>query len=98
MKSRRSDRPDGFCKCDVVLRRALKSANEYTDAAEDVFNGEFEADPVALALYQDLLSLIADGPENPLAEGKGDLRLPAAPRYTECRITRLVLEQLRLDA
>jgi hypothetical protein len=94
MKSLRSEQPDGFCKCDFVLRQALNSANEYTDAAEAVFNGQFEADAVALRLYEDLLALIADYPDNPLAEGKGDLRLPAAPRYTECRITQLGLERL----
>ena len=97
MKSLRSEHPDGFYKCDVVLRRALKSTNEYSDAAEAVFNGQFEADPVTLTLYEDLIALIADYPGQPLAEGKGDLRLPAAPRYTECRITRLGLERLRTD-
>jgi len=32
---------DGFCKCDVVLRLALKSAGKWTDAAEHVFCGDY---------------------------------------------------------
>lgn len=94
MKSLQSENLGGFCKCDIVLRQTLKSAGKYTDAAESVFSGEFEADPVACELYEDLLALIASHPDNPLAEGQGDLRLPAAPRYTECRITRLGVERL----
>ena len=98
MESVKGMNVDGFCKCDVVLRSALKSAGQWTDAAENVFCGEYEANSVAFQFYDQLRGLVLTRfPEAPLAEGRGDLGQPAAPRYTECRITPNGLRELHAD-
>ncbi len=71
-------------KCDRVLRAALQSMNRYDkDASEFALCNDGNEDPEVRQLYNVLREMIRCG----LAEGAGDLQLPAGPRYTECRIT-----------
>ena len=52
MESPANGKSDGFCKCDAVLRTALKSAGKWTIAAEHLFNGDYDADPDAFRYYE----------------------------------------------
>jgi hypothetical protein len=83
----------GFCKCALVLRSALEANGIMSDAAEyAVCNTGYENEDVA-RLYDGIRALIKSG----LLEGRGDLGLPAGPRYTECRITAEGREILHSD-
>jgi hypothetical protein len=70
-------------KCDRVLRRALQSFGKHTDAAEYALCNAGNEDAEVKRFYDVLRRLV----ECRFAEGAGDLRSPAGPRYTECRIT-----------
>lgn len=82
-----TDRP---VKCDVVLRLALQAVGFYDEACEDALCNGGSEEPRTRRFYDALRQLIEAG----LAEGRGDLRLPAGPRYTECRITPAGIERL----
>jgi hypothetical protein len=72
-----------FTKCDRLLRHAL-GLNDITDDEVEfaLCNSGYEHQRVA-KLYDLLRDLVAQG----LLEGRGDLQLPAGPRYTECRLS-----------
>jgi hypothetical protein len=75
--------PDGFSKCAIVLRNVLRMEAAWGDSAEyAVCNTGYE-DAKVSKLYDGIRALIAKG----FLDGRGDLTLPAGPRYTECRIT-----------
>ena len=77
------DRNSGFCKCDQALRVVLQLMDAWTETAEIALcNTGYEAQEVG-KLYDQLRSLVERG----LLQGRGDLKLPAGPRYTECGIT-----------
>jgi hypothetical protein len=74
---------DGFSKCAVVLHSALAMEALWDDSAEyAVCNTGYE-DAKVSRFYDGIRALIAKG----YLESRGDLALPAGPRYTECRIT-----------
>jgi hypothetical protein len=76
-------RTDGCCKCDRVLRSVLESIGSLNPAAETALcNSGYEQREVG-ELYDQLRSLVERG----LLQGRGNLKLPAGPRYTECGIT-----------
>jgi hypothetical protein len=78
-------------KCDRILRLALQSLGQYdADSSETALCGDGDEDPAVALLYRRLREMILLD----LAEGAGDWRLPAGPRYTECRITRLGEQRL----
>jgi hypothetical protein len=71
---------DGFVKCDRVIRHALREAwNDEMEVAACVTGYE---DAAVAAAYDAIRSLVKRG----LLDGRGDLALPAGPRYTECRL------------
>jgi hypothetical protein len=70
-------------KCDLVLRQTLQSLGEYTLAAEAALCNAGDEDAATKRFYDLLRRLVERG----FADGAGDLRSPAGPRYTECRIT-----------
>ena len=75
-------RADGCCKCDRVLRSVLESRGPLSPEAETALcNDGYEAAEVG-KLYDQLRSLVGRG----LLQGRGNLKLPAGPRYTECGI------------
>lgn len=88
---------DGSPKCDRVLRFAMRSAGLWSSKAEGALCcSGYEREEVG-RLYDDLRGLVRRG----LLEGKGNLILPAGPRYTECAVTaagRKALEAVRTDA
>ncbi len=79
----------GFAKCDRVIRHALLDQwNHELESAACVSGYEH---PAVASAYDIIRSLASYG----LLDGRGDLALPAGPRYTECRISaagRLALE------
>jgi hypothetical protein len=84
------DRPDGFCKCDRILRSVLESAGPLSPEAETALcNSGYEHRDVGEA-YNQLRALVDGG----FLEGRGNLKLPAGPRYTECGITEAGREAL----
>ena len=86
---------DGFRKCDIVLRHALKAADKYSAAAEAALCVDSDEDADVKEFYDRLRQLCQISyPQPQLAEGHGDLTGPAGPRYTECRITAKGLKAL----
>jgi hypothetical protein len=77
------DSVDGFVKCDRVLRQALERLGLWSDAAHEALchTGYDEAN--AGRLYDALRALVRSG----LLASRGNIELPAGPRYTECKIT-----------
>jgi hypothetical protein len=66
-----------------VLRLVIEQAGDWDDATFfAICNGGYEH-PVVGKLYDGIRMLVTQG----LLGGRGDLNLPAGPRYTECRIT-----------
>lgn len=55
-----------------------------------ICNSGYEDSEVA-RFYDGIRNLVRRG----LLEGRGDLELPAGPRYTECRVSSAGLQQLR---
>jgi hypothetical protein len=86
--------PDGFSKCAQVLRRFFDSQGKRSDAAEYAICNSGYEEPRVGNLYDRIRTMAARG----LLEGRGDLILPAGPRYTECRITAMGIRQLRNSA
>jgi hypothetical protein len=85
----------GSGKSVVVLRYALLEANCWDDDMEDALcNSGFEH-PTVAQYYGALRKLVL---ETPFADGAGDLRLPAGPRYTDCWITQRGIERLEGQA
>jgi hypothetical protein len=87
------DWPDGSSKCDRVLRAALESYGTLDHDAEVALCCSGYEDNRVRHLYDQLRSLVDRG----LLFGRGNLKLPAGPRYTECGITsagRTALESL----
>jgi hypothetical protein len=73
-----------WTKCDVVLRGAMQTLRKYDrEKSEDALCNAGDEDPDTKRFYDVLRQLIRHG----FAEGKGNLRLPAGPRYTECRLS-----------
>src|SRR5688572_896294 len=68
----------------VVLRYALLEARAWDHGIETSLCGAGTEHPVVAELYKALRRLVC---ETDLADGAGDLRSPAGPRYTECWIT-----------
>ncbi|WP_254510122.1 hypothetical protein [Anatilimnocola floriformis] len=81
-------------KCDVILRAALKALGRYDSERSELAlcNGGYEDVEVGRA-YDALRQLVNRG----LAEGRGDLKSPAGPRYTECEINSAGLRSLGDD-
>lgn len=74
-------------KCAVVIRRALTDAGKWSEqAAADMYVGDGPSD--VGDFYRVLISMVG-GENSPdaLFVGQGDLGLPAAPHYTECRLS-----------
>jgi hypothetical protein len=76
---------DGFTKCDRVLRTALQSSGAVVESAENALCNSGYEDRRVGELYDALRSLATRG----LVQSRGDFRLPAGPRYTECGMTSL---------
>jgi hypothetical protein len=74
----------GSKKSVVVLRRALRDAGRWHESLEDALCNAGDEHPLVAEFYTALRRLIH---ETQYAEGAGNLRLPAGPRYTECWIT-----------
>lgn len=74
-------------KCAAVIRRAITDAGKWDDqAASDMYEGDGPSE-VGI-LYCTLISMIGDEESTEtLFVGQGNFRLPAAPPYTECRLT-----------
>jgi len=70
-------------KCDRILRAVLEANGALDFAAEEALCNTSYESPVVGQLYDQLRELVNQG----LLFGRGDLRLPAGPRYTECGIT-----------
>ena len=70
-------------KCHGVLRAVLETNSALDSAAEEALCNSGYESPAVGQLYDELRALVAQG----LLFGRGDLRLPAGPRYTECGIT-----------
>lgn len=75
--------PDGCCKCDRVLRHVLESAYSMNAEAEEALCCSGHEHREVGQLYDNLRALVGRG----LLQGRGDLKRPAGPRYTECAIT-----------
>ena len=75
--------PDGSCKCDRVLRTVLESTIALDHNAEVALCCSGYEDHRVGQLYDQLRLLVDRG----LLFGRGNLKLPAGPRYTECGIT-----------
>jgi len=83
-------------KSDVILRMALREAGSWNDRLESSLSNAGNEDTLVADFYGALRRLVR---ETPLADGAGDLELPAGPRYTECWITQAGLNEIeRLDA
>ena len=75
----------------VVLRYALLELNCWNSDVESALcNGGHEHATVS-EHYRALRRLVND---TPFADGAGNLRLPAGPRYTECWITERGIDHL----
>ena len=75
----------------MVLRYALLETQRWDDAIDFALcNGGMEH-PLVADHYNALRRLVL---ETDLADGAGNLRLPAGPRYTECWITPVGREYL----
>lgn len=77
--------PDGFTKCDRVLRTVLQSSGELAESAEGALCLSGDEDRRVGELYDALRSLATRG----LVASRGNFQLPAGPRYTECGMTSL---------
>jgi hypothetical protein len=82
---------DGYVKCDRVIRLALEMGGLWTDATNEAVCLTGYEDPTVALTYDAIRSLTRRG----LLEGKGDLVMPAGPRYTECCISQTGLLSLR---
>jgi len=79
----------------VVLRYALLEANAWdADVESSLCNGGNEH-PMVAEHYGAIRRLVL---ETDLADGAGDLKRPAGPRYTECWITERGMEELNHTA
>jgi hypothetical protein len=77
--ARSSDR----CKCAAVLRAVGGGNGGWSEAKEDaVCNSGYEGEEIG-RLYDAIRGLVMQG----YLVGRGDLTLPAGPRYTECGLT-----------
>ena len=72
-----------FPKCDRVLRRAMEKLGLWSDQTHEALCSSGYEDQIAGSCYDILRELVKRG----LLQGKGNLDLPAGPRYTECQIT-----------
>ena len=86
----RSDAQQGFSKCAPLLRKALELTGAWDQTAEFALCNTGYEHPDVARYYDGIRELITKG----LIEGRGNLTLPAGPRYTERRITADGLEQL----
>jgi hypothetical protein len=75
----------------VVLRYALLEARHWDEDIEAALCTGGMENPIVAEHYDALRKLAL---ETDLADGAGDLRLPAGPRYTEVWITERGLEYL----
>ena len=81
----------GARKSVVVLRYALLELNCWDDDVESALcNGGIEH-PVVAEHYEAVQTLVNGAA---FADGAGNLRLPAGPRYTECWITERGMDHL----
>lgn len=79
----------------VVLRYALLEANAWDKDVEfSLCNGGHEH-PIVAEHYAVIRRMVL---ETDLADGAGDLKRPAGPRYTECWITERGREELNRTA
>lgn len=78
-------------KSDVPLRAALQALGLYEREKMEVAlcNGGDE-DPTVKRAYDKLRELV----RRELAEGRGNLKFPAGPRYTECNVNAAGLRRL----
>src|SRR6188508_1149572 len=74
----------GSRKSDIVLRLALHDSGYWDESLEDALCNAGDEHPLVAEFYTALRRLVH---ETPFADGAGNLRLPAGPRYTECWIT-----------
>lgn len=74
-------------KCAAVIRRTLINAGNWDNqAATDMYEGDGLGE-VGI-LYRTLISMIGDEEsDGTMFVGQGNFLLPAAPLYTECRLT-----------
>jgi hypothetical protein len=80
-----SQDPPAYQKCAALLRRVLESEGQLNDETEFAIQNTGYEHVTVGELYDALRSLVRRG----LLESRGDLRLPAGPRFTECRISEL---------
>ena len=85
----------GARKSVVVLRYALLELNCWDDDVESALCNDGMEHPEVAGHYAALRTLVND---TPFADGAGDLRLPAGPRYTECWITERGMDHLNGSA
>ena len=79
----------------VVLRYAILEANVWNEDVENSLCNGGNEHPVVAEHYSAIRRLVL---ETDLADGAGDLKRPAGPRYTECWITEQGLEELNRPA
>jgi hypothetical protein len=79
-------------KTDVVLRYALRESGRWNEDIEAALCNAGDEIPLVAEFYAALRNLVHD---TPFADGAGDLRRPAGPRYTECWITPSGLAEIR---
>lgn len=77
----------------VVLRYALLELNCWDIDVETTLCDSGLDHPIVAEIYQALCRLAL---ETPFVDGKGDLRSPAGPRYTEVSITQHGVEYLNI--
>lgn len=77
------DAAERYRKCAVVLRLVLAETGDCDDEAEVAICNSGYEDLRVGRLYDCIRALVDSG----LLEGRGDLSLPAGPRYTECRLS-----------
>jgi len=79
----------------VVLRYALLEANAWDEDVESSLCNGGNEHPIVAEHYAAIRRLVL---ETDLADGAGDLKRPAGPRYTECWITERGMEELNHTA
>lgn len=81
---------NGSIKCDKVLRAALGMCGAVDESMDWSLKGDGDDNRAVRRLYCLLRSLVKRG----FLNGKGNLRTPAGPQYTECGITDLGRQSL----